>query len=125
MNAQDVSEQFIDLEARLTSAQREEESLRALLDRATNVSDILSIERELNRVRGEIERMQGQLNALERRVALSTSNLSLNTPSSTQGSPPFAALTIAAGDVVAAAADARAFVEGLGRARGAEHSFYQ
>ena len=113
VNAQDVSEQFIDLEARLTSAQREEESLRALLDRAMDVSDILSIERELNRVRGEIERMQGQLNALERRVVLATINLSLNTPSSTQGSPPFAALTIAAGDVAAAAADARAFVEGL------------
>ena len=87
--------------------------LRALLDRATGVSDILSIERELNCVRGEIERMQGQLNALERRVVLATINLSLSTPSSMQGSPPFAVLTIAAGDVTAAAADARTFVEGL------------
>ena len=113
VNAQDVSEQFIDLEARLNSAQREEVSLLALLDRAQDVSDILAIERELNRVRGEIERMQGQLNALERRVALSTINLSLNTPSSVQGSPPFAQLTVATGDVTDAAADAGAFVEGV------------
>ena len=63
----DVTEQFIDLEARLKSAQREELSLLSLLDRANVISEILTIERELTRIRGELERLQGQLNFLERR----------------------------------------------------------
>ena len=44
------------------------------------VSEILAIERELFRVRGEIERFQGQLNFLERRVALATITVSLFSP---------------------------------------------
>ena len=72
LGSEDVSEQFIDLEARLKSSLREEESLLSLLGRSGTVSEVLAIERELARVRSEIERFQGQLNFLERRVALAT-----------------------------------------------------
>lgn len=70
--SEDVSEQFIDLEARLNSAKREEQSFLNLLGRANTVSDVLTIERELARVRSDIERYQGQLDFLSRRVDLST-----------------------------------------------------
>lgn len=70
--SEDVSEQFIDLEARLSSAKREEQSFLGLLGRANTVSDVLTIERELARVRSDIERYQGQLDFLSRRVDLST-----------------------------------------------------
>ena len=70
--SEDVSEQFIDLEARLNSAKREEQSFLNLLGRASTVSDVLTIERELARVRSDIERYQGQLDFLSRRVDLST-----------------------------------------------------
>ncbi len=70
--SEDVSEQFIDLEARLNSAKREEQSFLSLLGRANTVSDVLTIERELARVRSDIERYQGQLDFLSRRVDLST-----------------------------------------------------
>ncbi len=70
--SEDVSEQFIDLEARLKSALREEQSFLSLLGRASNVSEVLAIERELARVRADIERYQGQLDFLSRRVDLST-----------------------------------------------------
>jgi hypothetical protein len=53
LGSEDVSEQFIDLEARLKSAQREEQSLLSLLERAQQVSEVLTIERELSRVRSE------------------------------------------------------------------------
>lgn len=99
VGSEDVSEQFIDLEARLKSAIREEESLLKLLERAGVVSEILAIERELARVRSEIERFQGQLNFLERRVDLATINVSLSPPDVDEGEPPSASLTIVVSDV--------------------------
>ena len=62
--SEDVSEQFIDLEARLNSALREEQSYLSLLGRTSNVGEVLAIERELARVRADIERYQGQLDFL-------------------------------------------------------------
>lgn len=56
--SEDVTEHFIDLEARLKSAQREELSLLTLLDRATKISEILIIEQESSRLRAEFERLQ-------------------------------------------------------------------
>lgn len=97
--AQDVTEQFIDLEARLTSAVWEEDSLLALLEEARSVSDVLMIERELTRIRSEIERLQGQLNFLERRVSLATLSLSLFTPSAIRTDPPSASYGVDVGDV--------------------------
>ena len=98
LGSEDVSEQFIDLEARLKSALREEQSLLKLLERAGLVSEILAIERELARVRSEIERFQGQLNFLERRVDLATINVSL-TPEGQAGEPPSATLFVDVPDV--------------------------
>lgn len=71
VSGQDVTEQYIDLEARLKNAESEEERLLAILDKATEVSDILMVEKELMRVRETIEGLKGQLQYLERRVAYS------------------------------------------------------
>ena len=95
----DVTEQFIDLEARLKSAQREELSLLSLLDRANVISEILTIERELTRIRGELERLQGQLNFLERRVDLATITVFLTPPQKDNGQAPSGSLTVESSDV--------------------------
>ncbi|NQW22404.1 MAG: DUF4349 domain-containing protein [SAR202 cluster bacterium] len=97
--SEDVSEQFIDLEARLKSAQREELSLLSLLDRAEKISEILIIEQELTRVRGELERVQGQLNFLERRVDLATITVSLSPPKKETSRAPSGSLNIASSNV--------------------------
>ena len=99
VGSEDVSERFIDLEARLKSSLREEQSLLSLLERTQTVGEILTIERELSRVRSEIERLQGQLNFLERRVELATINVSLFSPAEHLGEPPFAGLMVEVGDV--------------------------
>ena len=99
LGSEDVSEQFIDLEARLKSALREEQSLLKLLERAGVVSEILAIERELARVRSEIERFQGRLNFLERRVDLATISVTLFSPEIRVGEPPSAALNVVVQDV--------------------------
>lgn len=94
MGTDDVTERFIDLEARLKSLLRQEQSLLSLLQKAQTVSDVLTIERELSRVRSEIERLQGQLNFLKRRVDLATITVSLLSPSVDMGQPPSATLTV-------------------------------
>lgn len=113
LGSEDVSEQFIDLEARLKSALREEESLLKLLERASQVSEILAIERELARVRSEIERIQGQLNFLERRVALATINVSLSPPDLNDGEPPSASLAVEVSDVTGTVSRVKGLVSSL------------
>ncbi|MEE9285364.1 MAG: DUF4349 domain-containing protein, partial [Dehalococcoidia bacterium] len=113
VGSEDVSERFIDLEARLTSAQREEASLLKLLERATTVTEILTIERELTRVRSDIERSQGQLNFLERRVALATITVTLAPPEDFAGRPPSGSLAIAVDDVSGAVNEIKALVARL------------
>ena len=94
LGSEDVSERFIDLQAHLKSSIREEESLLSLLGRTTTVSEVLTIERELTRVRSSIERFQGQLNFLERRIDLATITVSLFSPDKASGEPPSASMRI-------------------------------
>lgn len=76
----DVTQQHIDMSARLTNLRAEEARLRALLDRAGKISELLAVERELSRVRGDIESMQAQLTYLEGQAAMATLTLSLEQP---------------------------------------------
>jgi hypothetical protein len=76
----DVTQQHVDLAARLKNLQAEEVRLRGFLDKATKVSDMLEIERELSRVRGEIEAMQAQIAYLDQQAAMATLTLALSAP---------------------------------------------
>ena len=70
-SSDDVTERYIDLKARLANFQRQEKRLQELLSKAATVTDVLAVERELERVRGQIESLQGQINYLERNVEMS------------------------------------------------------
>ncbi len=76
----DVTQQHIDLAARLKNLRAEEARLRSFLDDAKKVSEMLEVERELSRVRGDIESMQAQLTYLERQAAMATLTISLSEP---------------------------------------------
>lgn len=76
----DVTEQAIDLDARLKTLRIEETRLRSFLDEAKKVSDLLAVERELARVRGEIESIDAQLTYLKRQAARSTLTVTLSEP---------------------------------------------
>ena len=75
--AQDVTEEYVDLDARLRNLRASEESLLQLLAKAQRVEDILSIQRELTNVRGQIEQIQGRKQALERRADMATITLTI------------------------------------------------
>jgi hypothetical protein len=72
-DSKDVTAEFFDVDARIRNKQREEERLIKLLDDVTGkLQDILEVERELSRVRGEIEQFQGRLRVLKDLTAMTT-----------------------------------------------------
>ncbi|OAB80260.1 DUF4349 domain-containing protein [Cochleicola gelatinilyticus] len=72
ISRQDVTEEFVDLEARLKAKRELEKRYLELLSQAKNVKEMLEIERELSKIREEIEAKQGRLKYLQSRVSMST-----------------------------------------------------
>ena len=72
ISAEDVSQEFFDLEVRLKSSRAVRERLEHLLARALKVEDALGIEHELDRVVAEIERLEGRLKFLQSKAQFST-----------------------------------------------------
>jgi hypothetical protein len=87
--AEDVSEEFVDLTARVANGRRLEDRLIELLrTRTGKLQDVLSVERELARVREEIERMEGRLRFLKTSAQLSTLSVNLYEPAPIVASHP-------------------------------------
>ncbi len=77
-DSQEVTAEYIDLESRIRNLRVEEQRLHSHLAESTKtLKDILAIEHELSRVRGEIERYEGQLNLLKDLTSLSTVQISV------------------------------------------------
>jgi hypothetical protein len=76
ISAQDVTDEYVDLQLRLKNAEALRDRLVAILEKAANVKDTLEVERELNRVREEIERIKGRLAQLDKLIAYSTIEVS-------------------------------------------------
>lgn len=81
-SVQDVTTEYVDLDARIRTLQATERELQALLaesrQRGSKVEDIMAVYRELTGIRSQIEQIQAQLKNLEQLAALSTINLTLN-----------------------------------------------
>jgi hypothetical protein len=77
---EDVTQQHVDLAARLENLRAEEKRLREFFDAAKNVNEMLAIEQELSRVRGEIESLDAQVKYLERQAAMATVTIELTEP---------------------------------------------
>jgi hypothetical protein len=72
-NGQDVTSQYVDLEARLSNSRNTEKRLLELLSNRTGkLSDVLEVENELSRVREEIERMEGERRLMAKQVEYAT-----------------------------------------------------
>jgi hypothetical protein len=76
-SSQDVTEEYIDLESRLKNAEATEKQYLALLEKATDVEDILKIYESLSQVRQQIEQIKGQMQYLERTSSMSQISVSL------------------------------------------------
>ena len=70
-SSRDVTDEYYDIQARLTNLEATEGALIKLLDRAEKVEDALSIQESLSRVQEDIERLQGRIKLLEQTAAYS------------------------------------------------------
>jgi hypothetical protein len=77
IEGEDVTEQYIDVEARLRNKIVLRDRLKQLLEKATAVKDILAIETELNRVQADIDSMEGRIKSLKGQVDYATVRLNL------------------------------------------------
>ena len=77
INANDVTDQFIDLDARLKNLKAQETQYLDILKKATKVEDVLSVTNQLNQVRQQIDSFEGQLKYLNSQVDLSTITVNL------------------------------------------------
>jgi hypothetical protein len=77
ISAEDVTDQFVDAEARLKTKKQVEQRYLALLKDAKKVQDILDIEDKLRVIREEIEATEGKLKLLNDQVDYSTINLNI------------------------------------------------
>jgi hypothetical protein len=81
IEAEDVGEEFVDVNARIENAQRLERRLIDLLaTRTGKLKDVLDVEQSLARVREEIERYQGRIRYLQAHTAMSTLTITVHEP---------------------------------------------
>jgi hypothetical protein len=79
-DAEDVTAQVIDLDARITNLRASEAALQGIMDRATTIADVLKVQAELTKVRGDIESMTAKRDHLAEQAALGTLEVRFNMP---------------------------------------------
>lgn len=77
VSSEDVTEQYVDIDARMKTMVALRDRLRALLDKALDVKDILAIEKELGRVQADIDSIQARFKALKGKVDLASIDVSI------------------------------------------------
>lgn len=77
IETQDVTEEFIDVQTRLSNSRKVEQTYLKLLKRTTSIEDILKIEQKLGEIRTDIESTEGRLKYLNHQVSFSSVNLNV------------------------------------------------
>jgi hypothetical protein len=72
IGGQDVSAQYVDLQARLANSEAQRNAMVALLQRAQSVSDIIAIQNQLGQITQQIEQLKGQIQYLDHNTSFST-----------------------------------------------------
>lgn len=80
IKAQDVGQEYVDLESRLRHLEAEERFYLGLLERAQAVGDAIAVRQQLDRVQADVEQARGRLQYLQDRTAFSTLTVALFEP---------------------------------------------
>ncbi|MFB6834975.1 DUF4349 domain-containing protein [Streptomyces hydrogenans] len=75
--AQDVTDQVVDVESRIASQRASVARVRALMDRAERLADVVTLEGELSRRQADLEALLARQSSLEDRTSLATITLDL------------------------------------------------
>ena len=84
IEAQDVTKQYVDHEARLRNLRAEEQQYLGILRKAANVKDTLEVSDKLNEIRGAIEERQAEFEALSKQVETVAINITLRAEADAQ-----------------------------------------
>lgn len=85
ISIRDVTEQFLDIEARLKNKKELENKYLEILKKANNVREILDVERELSKLREDIEATEGRLQYLQNQISFSTLHVTFYKTQQTSG----------------------------------------
>ena len=83
ISGNDVSAQYVDLQARLGNEEAQRDAMLALLQRAQTVSDIIAVQTQLGQITGQIEQLKGQIQYIDTNTTYSTVTVNL-----TEGGAP-------------------------------------
>lgn len=78
IGGQDVSAQYVDLQARLKNAEAQHEAMLALLGQARTVPDIIAIQNQLGQITAQIEQLKGQISYYDHATSFSTISVSVH-----------------------------------------------
>lgn len=78
ISGQDVTEEYVDLQAQLKNKQAEEQQYLEIMKQAQKISDILEVTQQLSQVRGEIESLQGRLKFLSSQTDMASISANLS-----------------------------------------------
>ena len=77
ISGNDVSAQYVDLQARLANQEAQRNAMLALLKRANSISDIIAVQTQIGQITGQIEQLKGQIQYIEHNTSYSTVTVSL------------------------------------------------
>ncbi len=77
-SGEDVTDQFVDLQSRLTNLEATQARIQSFLDEAKTVDEALRINQELSQIEAQIEEVKGRMNYLSDRAAFSTITVSIS-----------------------------------------------
>jgi|SRR5215472_16273552 len=86
ISGNDVSQQYVDLQARLSNAEAQRSAMLALMQQARTVNDTIQIENQLGQITGQIEQLKGQIDYLDHSTSYATIAVTIREAAAT-GSP--------------------------------------
>jgi hypothetical protein len=86
---QDVTEEYVDLQAQKTSYQNQLAQYNEIMKKAVNVSDVITVQKQIDLIQTELDRLEGRLKYLDSQIDLSTITVSLQEPQPVGGDTSF------------------------------------
>lgn len=77
---QDVTEEYVDLQAQKSSYQNQLAQYNEIMKKAVKVEDVITVQQQIDRVQTELNRLEGRLKYLDSRIDLSTITVNLQEP---------------------------------------------
>ncbi|MCK9579318.1 MAG: DUF4349 domain-containing protein [Methanoregula sp.] len=84
---EDVTEEYIDLQAQKKSYEVQLAQYYVLMKKATKISDIIAVQQQIDRIQIELNRLEGRLKYLDSRIDLSTITITLEEPEPVHAEP--------------------------------------